>query len=87
MKEWYGIKDPDYAKALYGRGAWIPRKPYPCYDGYTRTMQLYDSNEMRKHSPNEFYDDSLMREIDATGFIDHLYPRKSPTASSALAQH
>ena len=73
MEKWYGIEDKQYAKTLYDRGAWIPRKPYPCYEGFKKTTELYDSNEMRKHSPSEFYDDSLMREIDASGFIDNLY--------------
>jgi ABC-type nitrate/sulfonate/bicarbonate transport system substrate-binding protein len=73
METWYGIKDKDYAKTLYERGAWIPMKPYPCYEGFKKTTELYDSNEMRKHSPEEFYDDSLMRELDASGFIDNLY--------------
>ncbi|HXJ02363.1 MAG TPA: ABC transporter substrate-binding protein [Micropepsaceae bacterium] len=73
MENWYGIKDKDYARTLYDRGAWIPMKPYPCYEGFKKTKELYDSNEMRKHSPEEFYDDSLMREIDASGFIDNLY--------------
>ncbi|HEX3485951.1 MAG TPA: ABC transporter substrate-binding protein [Micropepsaceae bacterium] len=73
METWYGIKDKGYAKTLYERGAWIPMKPYPCYEGFKKTTALYDSNEMRKHSPDEFYDDSLMRELDASGFIDNLY--------------
>ena len=59
--------------AIYARGAWLPRKPYPCYEGYVKTMELYDSNEMRRYKPTDFYDDSLIREIDESGFIDALY--------------
>ena len=73
MEKWYGTSDREYLKTLYSRGAWIPRKPYPCYEGYTKVMQLYDSNEMRCYKPTDFYDDTLIRQIDAEGFIDRLY--------------
>jgi ABC-type nitrate/sulfonate/bicarbonate transport system substrate-binding protein len=73
MEKWYGTKDRTYLKALYSRGAWIPRKPYPCYEGYTKVMELFDSNEMRHYKPKDFYDDTLIREIDREGFIDPLY--------------
>ena len=39
-------------------------------------MKLYDSHQMRQHSPEDFYDDSLMRELDDSGFIDSLYVTK-----------
>jgi NitT/TauT family transport system substrate-binding protein len=73
IERWYGTDDEEFAKTIYARGAWLPRKPYPCYEGYVKTMELYDSNEMRRYKPNDFYDDSLIREIDESGFIDALY--------------
>jgi ABC-type nitrate/sulfonate/bicarbonate transport system substrate-binding protein len=73
LAKWHGITDRAYAESIYENGKWIPSKPYPCYDGIINTMHLYDSNEMRKHSPKDFYDDSLMRELDESGFIDSLY--------------
>ena len=36
-------------------------------------MKRYDSNEMRKYTSEDFYDDSLMRELDESGFIDSFY--------------
>jgi len=51
----------------------VPKKPFPCYDGIRKTTELYDSNEMRRYAPEDFYDDSLVRETDASGFIDRLY--------------
>ena len=57
---------------LDGRAA-IPRKPYPCYDGIPRTMEVFDSHAMRAHRAEEFYDDSLLRELDESGFIDGVY--------------
>ncbi len=73
MQRWYGIEDREHASLMYERGQWIQRKPFPCYEGFKKTAELYDSNEMRQHAPEEFYDDSIMREIDAAGFIDDLY--------------
>lgn len=73
LDRWYDIEDREFAETVYARGAWIPREPYPCYDGIKRTMELYDSNEMRKHVPEDFYDDRFMREIVESGFIDALY--------------
>ena len=65
--------DLDFAEARYNRTDYIPRKPYPCYEGIRNTMELHDSNEMRRYTPEDFYDDSLMRELDESGFIDSLY--------------
>jgi NitT/TauT family transport system substrate-binding protein len=75
IKDWYDTDDIQFAQTIYARGAWLPRKPYPCYEGYKKTMELYDSNEMRRYKPNDFYDDSLMREIDESGFIEALYEK------------
>jgi len=41
--------------------------------GIRRVMQVYDSNEMRKYKAEDFYDDSIMSELDKSGFIDGLY--------------
>jgi ABC-type nitrate/sulfonate/bicarbonate transport system substrate-binding protein len=73
LEEWNGVPDQDFAETMYERGAWTPRAPFPCYEGITRTMEMYDSNEMRRYAPEDFYDDSLMREIVESGFVDGLY--------------
>ena len=73
LDDWYGIEDREFAETVYARGAWIPREPYPCYEGIRRTMELYDSNEMRRHKPEDFYDDSVVRELIESGFINKLY--------------
>jgi ABC-type nitrate/sulfonate/bicarbonate transport system substrate-binding protein len=73
MARWYGIRDREIAETIYDRGAWIPRKPYPCYEGIERTFEFYDSNELRRYTAEDFYDDSIMREIDESGFIEELY--------------
>ncbi len=80
LANWHG-QDPDLAKARYFRTDYIPRKPYPCSEGIRNTMELYDSNEMRRYTPEDFYDDSLMRELDESGFLDSLY--NSPNVSDS----
>lgn len=76
LARWHGITDREVAETAYDRGRWIPRKPYPCYDGIQSTMELYDSNEMRRFSPDDFYDDSFLKGIDQSGFIDSQYDQK-----------
>jgi len=73
MAKWNGNMGTAGADAIYDRGGSFPRKPYPCYDGIKKAMEVYDSNEMRRHTPESFYDDSLMRELDKSGFLDSLY--------------
>jgi len=72
LTNWYGM-DLDLAEGRYHRTDYVPRKPYPCSEGIRNTMELHDSNEMRRYTPGDFYDDSLMRELDESGFIDSLY--------------
>ncbi len=60
LARWNGVTDRDYGETMYDRGRWIPREPLPRYDGIVRTMELYDSNEMRRFAAEDFHDDSLM---------------------------
>lgn len=73
LEDWYGFEDRELAQAFYSRGAWIPRKPYPCHEGLQRTAELYDSNAMRQLRPEAFFTDNFVRELDQSGFIDALY--------------
>ncbi len=73
LARWHGIVDRQAAQAVYARGETFPIKPYPCYEGIRKTMELYDSNEMRHYEAEDFYDDSILRELDESGFIDGLY--------------
>jgi hypothetical protein len=68
---WNAVPGP-YAEIMYEQ-ATIPRVPYPCYDGIRRTMEVYDSHEMRKYAPEDFYDDTILRELEASGFVDSVY--------------
>ena len=73
MAKWNGITDSEVANIVYERGKSLEHKPYPCYDGIENTLELYDSNEMRQFSAGDFYDDTLIRELDDSGFIDAFF--------------
>lgn len=73
MASQYGITDRAVAEQRYRRTDYMPRKPYPCADGIRQMLQLHHLDEMRGYTPETFYDDSLMRELDESGFIDGVY--------------
>ena len=73
MAKWFNITDSEIQGIVYSVAAEMPRKPYPAVDGIKKTMEIYDSHEMRQHKPEDFYDDSFVRELDQSGFIDGLY--------------
>ncbi len=82
LDRWYGIENAAERQAIYERGRWMPQKPYPCYAGTENTLRMYDSLEMRKYEPADFYDDSLIRELDEEGFIDAFYGDQAASASA-----
>ena len=71
LQRWNGVP-LWYAEIMYDRAA-FPRIPYPCYEGIRRTMDVYDSHEMRKYEAEDFYDDRILRELEESGFIDQVY--------------
>lgn len=76
---WNGVPDW-YAEIMYERSA-IPRVPYPCYEGIERTMTFYDSHEMRKYAPEDFYDDAILRQLDQEGFVERAYAAARASAA------
>lgn len=73
IAKWYGITDPKRQQLMWESAKEMPSKPYPAVEGINKVMELYDYHEMRLHEPEDFYDASLMKEIDESGFIDQLY--------------
>ncbi|HWP84695.1 MAG TPA: ABC transporter substrate-binding protein [Terriglobia bacterium] len=73
ISSWYGITDREQQELLYRDMAKLPRKPYPNVEGIKKVMELYDSAGMRMLKPEDVYDDSYIRELDESGFIDSLY--------------
>lgn len=74
LEKWYGVRDNEIKAQMYETVAALPKKPYPGVEGIKLIMETYDHlPEMEQHSPEDFYDASLMEEIDESGFIDNLY--------------
>jgi ABC-type nitrate/sulfonate/bicarbonate transport system substrate-binding protein len=73
LNKWYQMRDPELLEFFYREAEKMPSKPYPPYEGLKKMMEIYDSHEMRKYSLEHFYDDSIMRELDESGYIDSLY--------------
>lgn len=73
LARWFNITDPETVHAMYAEVAGMTEKPYPAVDGIRHTMEIYDSPEMRRHAPEDFYDRSFVAELDSSGFIDGLY--------------
>lgn len=74
MARWNGVTDREIAETIYARGLLLEQVPYPCYDGIENTFDTYPSNELRRFTPEDFYDDSLIRELDDGGFIAEFFP-------------
>lgn len=73
LDKWYGVRDPETLEKMYQTVEILPRKPYPSVEGIKLIMETYGGPAMEGFSVEDFYDDSLMREIDESGFIDALY--------------
>ena len=73
LGKWFLLTDPELLEYFYREAEKIPRKPYPPREGIGKVMEVYDSHEMRKYTIEHFYDDSFVRELDESGYIDSLY--------------
>jgi len=70
----------------------MPEKPYPTIKGVQTILREFGTKDpaARSARPEQFVDASLVKELDSSGFIDHLYKpavaaAKSPVAKEALA--
>jgi ABC-type nitrate/sulfonate/bicarbonate transport system substrate-binding protein len=73
MAKWYNVTDPEKQEQFYREVSNLPRKPYPSVDGIKKVMEIYNTHEMRRYKPEDFYNDNFVRELDKGGFIDSLY--------------
>jgi len=71
LAKWFNITDARTQDGMFAHVNKFEKKPYPSVDGIKQVFALYDSPEMRKHTPEEFYDSSLMAELDQSGFLDN----------------
>ena len=73
MVKWFNITDEETQDIMYDHALDLPRVPYPAVDGIVKTMEVYDFREMHRRQPSDFYDDSIVRELEQSGFIAALY--------------
>jgi ABC-type nitrate/sulfonate/bicarbonate transport system substrate-binding protein len=73
MAKWYNVSDAEKQEQFYREISNLPRKPYPSVAGIKKVMEIYNSHEMRKYKAEDFYNDSFVRELDQSKFIDSLY--------------
>jgi NitT/TauT family transport system substrate-binding protein len=73
IAKYYKISDREQAQVIYNGAEEMPRAPYPAVEGIKRTMELFNTAAMRRFKAEDFYDDSFMKELEASGFIDNLY--------------
>ena len=71
LAKWFNIKDAKTQDGMFAFVKQFVKKPYPSIEGIKRVFALYDSPEMRKRTPEEFYDSSLVAELDKSGFLDN----------------
>lgn len=76
MIRWYGMNDAETRDLFYAELLKMDEKPYPPYEGIKMLMKFYDSLEMRRYTPEFFYDDSIVKELDESGYIDSLYSER-----------
>ena len=71
LAKWFNITDPNTQDGMFAHVNKFEKKPYPSVDGIKQVFALYDSPQMRRHTPQEFYDSSLMAELDKSGFLEN----------------
>jgi NitT/TauT family transport system substrate-binding protein len=75
LAKWYNVTDRAQQDDMYKQITASPEKPYPAVDGIKMVMQLFTHRELQRHKAEDFYDASLMAELDKSGFIDAVYAR------------
>jgi ABC-type nitrate/sulfonate/bicarbonate transport system substrate-binding protein len=70
LAKWFNIKDAATQDGMFAHVKKFEKKPYPPVEGIKRVFAIYDSPAMRTHTPEEFYDSSLIAELDKSGFLD-----------------
>ena len=77
IKDFMRLKEEDEAEETYRVMVQDiqPRKPYPLKEGVETVLKTMESSnpKARTAKPEDFIDDTIMRKLDASGFIDNLY--------------
>jgi hypothetical protein len=71
LAKWFNITDAGTQNGMFAYVNKFEKKPYPSVEGVKQVFALYDSPQMRSHTPAEFFDSSLVAELDKSGFLDN----------------
>ena len=71
LARWFNITDRKTQDGMFAYVNKFEKKPYPAVEGIKQVLALYDSPEMRKHTAEDFYDSTLVAELDKSGFLDN----------------
>jgi ABC-type nitrate/sulfonate/bicarbonate transport system substrate-binding protein len=74
LAKYHGIKDRQVASSIYEEGKKMSPRMEPCVRGFQDmfTVGSYGP-ELQKYKPSDFYDVSLMQELEKSGFVDAAY--------------
>src|SRR5438094_2901651 len=72
LAKYHGIKDRNVANSIYEEGLKMSRRMEPCAQGF-KDMFTLGYTGLEKYKPTDFYDESFMKELDKSGFIDMVY--------------
>jgi ABC-type nitrate/sulfonate/bicarbonate transport system substrate-binding protein len=70
VAKWFNITDPATQEGMYKVVSAFPDKPYPSVEGIEAMLALYNTPEMQKRHADEFYDSTIVEELDHSGYLD-----------------
>jgi hypothetical protein len=77
IKEFLKLKDDDEAEETYRVIVQEiqPRKPYPLKEGIETVLRIVEKTvpKAKDANPEELINDSVIKKLDESGFIDKLY--------------
>ena len=73
LAKYHGIKDRQVANGIYEEGLKMSRRMEPCVQGFKDMFVMGYPAALQRYKPTDFYDESFMKELEKTGFIDMAY--------------
>jgi ABC-type nitrate/sulfonate/bicarbonate transport system substrate-binding protein len=73
LAKYHGIKDRRVANGIYKEGLKMSRRMEPCVQGFKDMFVMGYPAALQQYKPTDFYDESFMKELEKTGFIDMAY--------------
>jgi NitT/TauT family transport system substrate-binding protein len=74
LAKYHGIKDRAVASSIYEEGLKMSPRMEPCVQGFNDMFAVGSYGpELAKYKPTDFYDVTLMQELEKSGFVDEAY--------------